>query len=105
MGGGVTASRRIQSSHLDVLHSLSVPPYDTWERRLATRVAQWYQVPLKKRLEAGNKVRSGAYYQTAIKKQCRMDSGERVRAVFPYLSCLREVTCPLNRPYDRCAGS
>ncbi|BHF78608.1 hypothetical protein SprV_0602172100 [Sparganum proliferum] len=54
--GGGTASRRIQSSHLDVLHSLSVPPYDIWERRLAARVAQWYQVPLKKRLEAGNKL-------------------------------------------------
>ncbi|VDL96396.1 unnamed protein product [Schistocephalus solidus] len=45
-GGAATASRRIQSSHLAVLHSLSVPPYDIWERRLAARLERRYGISM-----------------------------------------------------------
>ncbi|VDD81823.1 unnamed protein product [Mesocestoides corti] len=46
------ASRRLQSSHVTTVKNFSTPPYDVWERRLAARLAQWYEeMPLEKRLE------------------------------------------------------
>lgn len=51
------ASRRIQSSHMATLRNLSTPPYEVWERRLAARLAFWYEeMPLDKRLEDPVKV-------------------------------------------------
>ncbi|KAL5106746.1 Bromodomain-containing factor 1 [Taenia crassiceps] len=46
------ASRRLQSSHVNTVKTLAVPPYEVWERRLAERLAQLYQdMPPEKRME------------------------------------------------------
>ncbi|KAL5961247.1 Bromodomain-containing protein 3 [Taenia solium] len=46
------ASRRLQSSHVNTVKTLAVPPYEVWERRLAERLAQLYQdMPPEKRTE------------------------------------------------------
>ncbi|VDK20806.1 unnamed protein product [Taenia asiatica] len=46
------ASRRLQSSHVNTVKTLAVPPYEVWERRLAERLAQLYQdMTPEKRME------------------------------------------------------
>lgn len=55
------ASRRLQSSHVNTVKTLAVPPYEVWERRLAERFAQLYQdMPPEKRME--DPVRVGRYF-------------------------------------------
>lgn len=48
----LSSNRRILNSHVDTLKKLAAPPYEVWERRLASRLDHIYEdLSLDRRLE------------------------------------------------------